>query len=81
MATIKDYLEKKRRDNPEYAFKSIRYIYDDETGNVVRSNFTVRFDKSKTSAKLQGQKRTILVTEAGEEPQWFGLPELYDGTL
>ena len=29
MATIKDYLEKKRRENPEYAFKSIRYIYDE----------------------------------------------------
>tara|TARA_R110002012_G_scaffold41648_1_gene113812 strand:+ start:2185 stop:3174 length:990 start_codon:yes stop_codon:yes gene_type:complete len=54
---------------------------DDETGDIVKSEFTVRFDKSKTNAKLQGQKRTTLITEIGKEPQWFGLPELYDGTL
>jgi hypothetical protein len=54
---------------------------DDETGDVVRSEYTVTFDKSKTNAKLQGQRRTTLITEAGKEPQWFGLPELYDGTL
>ena len=54
---------------------------DDETGDVVRSEYTVRFEKSKTNAKLQGQKRTTLITEAGQEPQWFGLPELYDGSL
>ena len=54
---------------------------DDETGDVIKSEYTVRFDKSKTNARLQGQKRTTLVTEAGKEPQWYGLPELYDGTL
>lgn len=54
---------------------------DDETGDVIKSQYTVTFEKSKTSAKLQGQKRTTLVTEAGKEPQWYGLPELYDGTL
>ena len=55
--------------------------YDEETGDVTRSVYTATFEKSKTNAKLQGQKRTILITEAGKEPQWFGLPELYDGTL
>ena len=54
---------------------------DDETGEVVRSEYTVTFEKSKTNAKLQGQKRTTLITESGQDPQWFGLPELYDGTL
>jgi len=54
---------------------------DDETGDVIRSEYQVTFDKSKTNAKLQGQKRTTLITEAGQEPQWFGLPELYDGSL
>ena len=54
---------------------------DDDTSEVVKSEYTVRFDKSKTNARLQGQKRTTLVTEAGKEPQWYGLPELYDGTL
>ena len=56
-------------------------ILDDDTGEVVKSEYTVRFDKSKTNARLQGQKRTTLVTETGKEPQWYGLPELYDGTL
>lgn len=56
-------------------------VLDDETGEVVRSEYQVTFDKSKTNARLQGQKRTTLITEAGQEPQWFGLPELYDGSL
>jgi len=56
-------------------------VHDEDTGDVTRSIYTATFEKSKTNAKLQGQKRTILVTEAGKEPQWFGLPELYDGTL
>ncbi len=55
--------------------------YDEESGDAIRSVYTATFEKSKTNAKLQGQKRTILITEAGKEPQWFGLPELYDGTL
>jgi len=54
---------------------------DDDTGEVIRSEYQVTFEKSKTNARLQGQKRTTLITEAGQEPQWFGLPELYDGTL
>ena len=54
---------------------------DEDTGDVIKSEYTITFEKSKTNAKLQGQKRTTLVTEAGKEPQWFGLPELYDGTL
>ena len=53
----------------------------DEDGNVVKSTYYASFEKSKTNAKLQGQRRTTLITEAGKEPQWFGLPELYDGTL
>jgi hypothetical protein len=56
-------------------------ILDEDTGDVVKSEYTVTFDKSKTNARLQGQKRTTLVTEAGKDPQWYGLPELYDGTL
>tara|TARA_R100000152_G_C6778583_1_gene209388 strand:- start:655 stop:1641 length:987 start_codon:yes stop_codon:yes gene_type:complete len=55
--------------------------YDDESDKVIRSEYTITFEKSKTNAKLQGQQRTTLITEAGKEPQWFGLPELYDGTL
>jgi len=58
-----------------------RDVVDDETGHVTRSEYSVTFEKSKTNAKLQGQRRTTLITEAGKEPQWFGLPELYDGTL
>jgi hypothetical protein len=56
-------------------------IYDDERRDIIRSEFTVTFDKSKTNAELQGQRRTILVTEAGKPPRWIGLPELTDGSL
>ena len=56
-------------------------ILDEDTGDVVKSEYTVTFDNSTTNARLQGQKRTTLVTEAGKDPQWYGLPELYDGTL
>lgn len=54
--------------------------FDDE-GNVVKQTFTGVFEKSKTNASIQGQKRTILITEIGKEPIWYGLPELNDGTL
>lgn len=55
--------------------------YDDERKGVIRSEFSVTFEKSKTNADLQGQKRTILVTEAGKPARWIGLPELSDGSL
>jgi len=58
-----------------------RDTLDTETGETIQSEYTATFEKSKTSAKLQGQRRTILITEQGKEPQWFGLPELYDGSL
>ena len=56
-------------------------VYDEERRDVIRSEFTVTFDKSKTNAELQGQRRTILVTEAGKPARWIGLPELSDGSL
>jgi len=53
----------------------------DEEGNVLIQRFTASFEKSKTDAGLQGQKRTVLVTEVGKAPIFYGLPELNDGTL
>ena len=53
----------------------------DEEGNVLIQRFTATFEKSKTDATLQGQKRTVLVTEVGKAPIFYGLPELNDGTL
>lgn len=53
----------------------------DEEGNVLIQRFTASFEKSKTDATLQGQKRTVLVTEVGKAPVFYGLPELNDGTL
>ena len=55
--------------------------YDDETGKLVKSEYTATFDKCKTNAQLQGQKRTVLVTEVGKPAVFLGLPELYDGSL
>ena len=53
----------------------------DEDGNVTRSEYVVTFEKCKTNAELQGQRRTTFITKAGEKPEWRGLPELYDGSL
>jgi len=47
-----------------------------ENGEVIRSNFTATFEKSKTNAALQGQRSTILITEQDRNPNWIGLPEL-----
>ena len=55
--------------------------YDDESGDLTKSEYTATFEKCKTNASLQGQKRTILVTEIGKPPVWIGLPELSDGSL
>ena len=49
-----------------------------ETGEV---RYEVEFYKCKTNAKLQGQVRTVFVTKRGEDPVWYGLPELRDGML
>jgi len=48
----------------------------DDDGEVIRSDFTATFEKSKTNSKLQGQKSTILITEQGKDPNWMGLPEM-----
>ena len=47
-----------------------------EEGDVVSSTFTATFEKSKTDATLQGQRRTILTTRQNEKPNFMGLPEL-----
>ena len=39
------------------------------------------FKKCKTNPELQDQTRTVFVTRPNGEPEWFGLPELYDGSL
>lgn len=55
-------------------------IYDDE-GRLTNQVFTATYEKSKTDVSLQGQRRTILTTEVGGKPKWYGLQELNDGTL
>ena len=58
--------------------ESIRDDDGKETGEV---RYSVEFYKCKTNARLQGQKRTVFVTKQGEEPIWYGLPELRDNQL
>jgi len=53
----------------------------DEDGIVIKSEYTVTFEKCKTNASLQGQRRTFFITKLGEPPEWRGLSELYDGSL
>ena len=53
----------------------------DENGNLTNQRFTATYEKSKTDAGLQGQRRIILTTEAGGKPVWYGLQELEEGRL
>ena len=61
-----------------YMFQIVHCRRKDEVedGNVVGETFTATFEKSKTDATLQGQRRTILTTRQGEKPNFMGLPEL-----
>ena len=52
-----------------------------DDGEVARSEVVVSFEKSKTAPDLLMQRRTVLITKAGEKAEWRGLPELYDGSL
>ena len=54
--------------------------YDDE-GELVKTVYKAKFHKCKTNPTLQDQERTLFVTRPDSEPQWFGLPELSDGSL
>jgi hypothetical protein len=76
---------------PEWEKKTNNYLptiiwteqelhYDDE-GELIKTEYKARFHKCKTNPALQDQVRTIFVTQPDGEPQWFGLPELYDGSL
>ena len=79
------------RWRPDWEKASNNYVFQillcerndilNEEGDVTKSEYTVTFEKSKTNASLQGQKRTVLVTELGKHPKWIGLPELTDGSL
>jgi len=52
-----------------------------DDGDLVKTEYKARFHKCKTNPSLQDQSRTVFVTKPNEEPQWFGLPELYDGSI
>jgi hypothetical protein len=76
---------------PEWEKKTNNYLptiiwmeqeehYDDE-GALTKTEYKARFKKCKTNPTLQDQARTVFVTRPNGEPEWFGLPELYDGSL
>jgi len=54
--------------------------FDDE-GEPTKTVYTARFRKARTAPQLQDQERTVFVTHAGKEPEWFGLDELFNGAL
>jgi len=81
----------KAKWQPEWEKKTNNYIptiiwmeqedeYDDD-GLLTKTEYKARFKKCKTNPALQDQTRTVFVTRPNGEPQWFGLPELYDGSL
>tara|TARA_R100000654_G_scaffold16624_2_gene34919 strand:+ start:681 stop:1655 length:975 start_codon:yes stop_codon:yes gene_type:complete len=76
---------------PEWEKKTNNYLptiiwmeqeehYDDEN-QLVKTEYKAVFKKCKTNPELQDQTRTVFVTRPDSEPEWFGLPELYDGSL
>ena len=65
-------------------FQIINFEREDvrnEDGLLTQQRFTATYEKSKTDASLQGQRRTLLVTEVGKSPVWYGLKELDEGIL
>ena len=54
--------------------------YNDED-ELVSTTYTATYTKCKTNPSLVNQTKTVMVTTTGEEPKWYGLPDLYDGTL
>ncbi len=65
---------------PTIIYTSTEDEYDDE-GELVKTVYKAKFHKCKTNPTLQDQERTLFVTRPDGEPQWFGLPELSDGSL
>lgn len=53
----------------------------DDDGVTIKSIYTATYDKCKTNAMLQGQRKIIFITEQDKPPEWRGLPDLYDGAL
>lgn len=76
---------------PEWEKKTNNYLptiiwmeqeeeYDDE-GELIKTEYKARFHKCKTNPSLQDQTKTVFVTKPDGDYEWFGLPELYDGSL
>lgn len=81
----------KAKWSPEWEKKTNNYLptiiwmeqedeFDDD-GKLTKTEYKARFKKCKTNPALQDQSRTVFVTRPNGEPQWFGLPELYNGSL
>lgn len=58
-----------------------KYVEKDEEGNNLRTQITATFDKCRANPALLGQQKTILIAKPNEQPEWRGLPALYDGSL
>ncbi len=76
---------------PEWEKKTNNYLptiiwmeteeeYDDD-GDLVKTEYKARFHKCKTNPSLQDQTKTVFITKPDGEYQWYGLPELHDGSL
>ena len=76
---------------PEWEKKTNNYLptlirmdatneYDDED-ELVSTKYTATYTKCKTNPSLVNQTRTVMMTYTDAEPKWYGLPDLYDGTL
>ena len=53
----------------------------DEEGVIKKTVYKAKFVKCKTNPQLVNQSRILWTTHVDGEPEWNGLPELYDGSL
>jgi hypothetical protein len=73
--------EKKTNNYLPTILKTEKEEVFDADGELIETVYYAVFDKCKTNPNLQDQRRKIFVTRPDGEPEWYGLPELYQGEL
>ena len=79
--TLAPEWEKKTNNYLPTILKTEKEEVFDADGELIETVYYVVFDKCKTNPNLQDQRRKIFVTRPDGEPEWYGLPELYQGEL
>lgn len=89
--TTKDFYGPNKRFVPDWEKRTNNYLPTilltekeeelNEDGELLAMHYYVKFSKAKMNPELQDKRRKVFTTRPDGEPEWFGLPELYDGSL